>query len=135
MEAPRCINSFKRLTAASWRPANTRTAAFWPRNSPRRPLSAAIAGQGAVERVIVDLREERYAADKRCALDHLQHGRGCRPRVSPGRPGIARVYVGHGWLIFALPPSEVAVHPAEDSSPSLAGPDDPTTPGPVKRDG
>ena len=23
------------------------------------------------------------------------------------------VDVGHGWLIFALPPSEVAVHPAE----------------------
>ena len=23
--------------------------------------------------------------------------------------------VGHGWLIFALPPSEVAVHPAEEN--------------------
>lgn len=25
------------------------------------------------------------------------------------------VDVGHGWLIFALPPSELAVHPAEDA--------------------
>ena len=25
------------------------------------------------------------------------------------------VDVGHGWLIFALPPSELAVHPADDS--------------------
>ena len=27
--------------------------------------------------------------------------------------GLPAVDVGHGWLIFALPPSEVAVHPAE----------------------
>ena len=27
--------------------------------------------------------------------------------------GLAHVDAGHGWLIFALPPSEVAVHPAE----------------------
>jgi catechol 2,3-dioxygenase-like lactoylglutathione lyase family enzyme len=26
----------------------------------------------------------------------------------------ASVDAGHGWLIFALPPAEVAVHPAED---------------------
>jgi hypothetical protein len=25
------------------------------------------------------------------------------------------VDVGHGWLIFALPPAELAVHPADDS--------------------
>src|ERR1700732_896929 len=25
------------------------------------------------------------------------------------------VDAGHGWLIFALPPAEMAVHPAEDS--------------------
>lgn len=25
----------------------------------------------------------------------------------------AHVDAGHGWLIFSLPPSEVAVHPAE----------------------
>ncbi len=25
------------------------------------------------------------------------------------------VDVGHGWLIFALPPAEVAVHPADDN--------------------
>ncbi|HTA67522.1 MAG TPA: hypothetical protein VK776_04565 [Bryobacteraceae bacterium] len=29
--------------------------------------------------------------------------------------GLAFVDAGHGWLIFALPPAEVAVHPAEDS--------------------
>jgi catechol 2,3-dioxygenase-like lactoylglutathione lyase family enzyme len=29
--------------------------------------------------------------------------------------GFASVDAGHGWLIFALPPSELAVHPAEDS--------------------
>jgi catechol 2,3-dioxygenase-like lactoylglutathione lyase family enzyme len=27
--------------------------------------------------------------------------------------GFDSVDVGHGWLIFALPPAEVAVHPAE----------------------
>jgi len=27
--------------------------------------------------------------------------------------GFASVDAGHGWLIFALPPAEVAVHPAE----------------------
>ena len=26
---------------------------------------------------------------------------------------LSHVDVGHGWLIFALPPSELAVHPAE----------------------
>ena len=29
--------------------------------------------------------------------------------------GFPNVDVGDGWLIFALPPSEVAVHPAEES--------------------
>jgi catechol 2,3-dioxygenase-like lactoylglutathione lyase family enzyme len=28
--------------------------------------------------------------------------------------GFASVDAGHGWLIFALPPAEAAVHPAED---------------------
>jgi catechol 2,3-dioxygenase-like lactoylglutathione lyase family enzyme len=28
--------------------------------------------------------------------------------------GLAHVDAGHGWLIFALPPGEVAVHPAEE---------------------
>ncbi len=28
---------------------------------------------------------------------------------------LPHVDVGHGWLIFALPPSEIAVHPAESS--------------------
>jgi catechol 2,3-dioxygenase-like lactoylglutathione lyase family enzyme len=27
--------------------------------------------------------------------------------------GLSAVDAGHGWLIFALPPAEVAVHPAE----------------------
>lgn len=27
--------------------------------------------------------------------------------------GLASVDAGHGWLIFALPPAEVAVHPAD----------------------
>jgi hypothetical protein len=27
--------------------------------------------------------------------------------------GLGSVDAGHGWLIFAMPPSEVAVHPAE----------------------
>ena len=30
--------------------------------------------------------------------------------------GFPSVDAGHGWLIFALPPSELAVHPAEESS-------------------
>jgi hypothetical protein len=29
--------------------------------------------------------------------------------------GFPHVDAGHGWLIFALPPSEVAVHPSEDN--------------------
>jgi catechol 2,3-dioxygenase-like lactoylglutathione lyase family enzyme len=28
--------------------------------------------------------------------------------------GLPSVDVGHGWLIFGLPPSEVAIHPADD---------------------
>ena len=27
------------------------------------------------------------------------------------------VDVGHGWLIFGLPPSEIAVHPADENGP------------------
>jgi catechol 2,3-dioxygenase-like lactoylglutathione lyase family enzyme len=30
--------------------------------------------------------------------------------------GFPSVDAGHGWLIFALPPAEVAVHPAEDNT-------------------
>jgi hypothetical protein len=30
--------------------------------------------------------------------------------------GFASVDAGHGWLIFALPPAEVAVHPDQKSS-------------------
>lgn len=29
--------------------------------------------------------------------------------------GFSAVDAGHGWLIFALPPAEAAVHPAEDN--------------------
>ena len=28
---------------------------------------------------------------------------------------LPHVDAGHGWLVFALPPSEVAVHPSDDS--------------------
>jgi predicted enzyme related to lactoylglutathione lyase len=28
-------------------------------------------------------------------------------------PGLASVDAGHGWLIFGLPPAEIAVHPAD----------------------
>jgi hypothetical protein len=31
--------------------------------------------------------------------------------------GLNSVDAGHGWLIFALPPEEVAVHPTEEASP------------------
>jgi catechol 2,3-dioxygenase-like lactoylglutathione lyase family enzyme len=30
--------------------------------------------------------------------------------------GFSSVDAGHGWLIFALPPAEVAVHPAEENA-------------------
>ena len=33
--------------------------------------------------------------------------------------GLTHVDVGHGWLIFGLPPSEVAFHPAEEGSHEL----------------
>ena len=29
--------------------------------------------------------------------------------------GLPHVDVGHGWLIFGLPPAEVAIHPAEET--------------------
>jgi hypothetical protein len=32
--------------------------------------------------------------------------------------GFSSVDAGRGWLIFALPPSEIAVHPSEESAPS-----------------
>jgi catechol 2,3-dioxygenase-like lactoylglutathione lyase family enzyme len=32
--------------------------------------------------------------------------------------GLKFVDAGHGWLIFALPPAEVAVHPSEANGPS-----------------
>jgi catechol 2,3-dioxygenase-like lactoylglutathione lyase family enzyme len=31
--------------------------------------------------------------------------------------GLAHVDAGHGWLIFRLPPSEMAVHPADEGAP------------------
>ena len=31
--------------------------------------------------------------------------------------GLSSVDAGHGWLIFALPPAEAAVHPAEENGP------------------
>ena len=30
--------------------------------------------------------------------------------------GFPSVDAGHGWLIFALPPAEAAIHPAEDTA-------------------
>ena len=30
--------------------------------------------------------------------------------------GFASVDAGHGWLIFALPPAELGIHPAEDET-------------------
>ena len=30
--------------------------------------------------------------------------------------GFSSVDAGHGWLIFALPPAEVAVHPADENN-------------------
>ena len=30
--------------------------------------------------------------------------------------GLSSVDAGHGWLIFALPPAEMAVHPAEEDA-------------------
>jgi catechol 2,3-dioxygenase-like lactoylglutathione lyase family enzyme len=30
--------------------------------------------------------------------------------------GLKSVDAGHGWLIFALPPAEMAVHPAEENN-------------------
>ena len=30
--------------------------------------------------------------------------------------GLPKVDVGQGWLIFGLPPSEIAVHPSESST-------------------
>lgn len=32
--------------------------------------------------------------------------------------GFAHVDAGHGWLIFKLPPAEVAVHPTQEAPPS-----------------
>lgn len=35
--------------------------------------------------------------------------------------GFGSVDAGHGWLIFALPPSEIAMHPAESGVAPAAG--------------
>ncbi|HMD32830.1 MAG TPA: VOC family protein [Candidatus Acidoferrales bacterium] len=35
--------------------------------------------------------------------------------------GFAHVDAGHGWLIFALPPAEVAVHPGDEKPEAGAG--------------
>lgn len=35
--------------------------------------------------------------------------------------GFASVDAGHGWLIFAMPPSEAAIHPATHSAARAAG--------------
>src|SRR6188768_3084775 len=35
--------------------------------------------------------------------------------------GLAHVDVGHGWLIFTAPPSEIAVHPADADAGEDAG--------------
>lgn len=35
--------------------------------------------------------------------------------------GFAHVDAGHGWLIFALPPSEVALHPVEGAGAKSGG--------------
>ncbi|HXW17100.1 MAG TPA: VOC family protein [Candidatus Acidoferrales bacterium] len=35
--------------------------------------------------------------------------------------GFKSVDVGHGWLIFKLPPAEVAVHPTDDGSKRAPG--------------
>lgn len=32
--------------------------------------------------------------------------------------GLTHVDAGHGWLIFGLPPSEIAVHPSETNAPA-----------------
>jgi catechol 2,3-dioxygenase-like lactoylglutathione lyase family enzyme len=32
--------------------------------------------------------------------------------------GLRALDIGHGWLIFALPPAEAAVHPVEEGVPS-----------------
>ena len=31
--------------------------------------------------------------------------------------GLSSVDAGHGWLIFALPPAELGVHPSDDEVP------------------
>jgi hypothetical protein len=31
--------------------------------------------------------------------------------------GLRSIDIGHGWLIFAMPPTEAAVHPAEGAEP------------------
>jgi predicted enzyme related to lactoylglutathione lyase len=33
--------------------------------------------------------------------------------------GFASIDVGHGWLIFALPPAELGVHPTDDNQPGF----------------
>ena len=35
--------------------------------------------------------------------------------------GFASVDAGHGWLIFALPPAEMAVHPADEGERQRCG--------------
>src|ERR1035438_8178814 len=52
----------------------------------------------------------KYGDDHWSALDHLQPESRSGSRLPARR---SQVSVGHGWLIFSLPPSEVDVHPPE----------------------
>ena len=48
--------------------------------------------------------------------NHLQQNPEPTARSSATRWGLPHVDVGHGWLIFGLPPAEVAVHPERENA-------------------
>ena len=49
---------------------------------------------------------------------HPREGKGFRSLavVVPRHPRLPRVDTSHGWLIFALPPAEMVIHPIEGPS-------------------
>jgi hypothetical protein len=56
---------------------------------------------------------ERFNESDRSSFNPLLEGRRGRPSISARRPTFPERRCRWGWLIFGLPPSEVAIHPGD----------------------
>ena len=60
----------------------------------------------------------RFPDDQRTPCANPCSGRRQGPHVFRDVLGFRSVDAGHGWLIFALPPAELAIHPTENDEPA-----------------